>query len=110
MKVVLHNVMKGIFYSVQQQPIGQDVEFRVDVATDEVILPVADLIGSMSQWVGFGDDVFLCRYVFFPLQPQGLACLMKFYNRRVFLGLASPAESGSTTSGPSASPAARYVI
>lgn len=85
--------MKGIFCSVKERPLPQETVFSVEPATDEALRPVMGLIGQMTPWVGFGDDVFACRYVFNDSHGlDAMACLMQFYRFRVFLGVALPPE------------------
>lgn len=90
MERVLQNIMRGIFCSVKERPLPQDMNMRVVVATDKILLPVTELIGKMNPWVGFGDDVFRCRYVFNDGEQDAMACLLQFYGRRVFFGCATP--------------------
>src|SRR4029079_12578503 len=65
MERVLHNVMRGIFYTVNGRPVSQDMKFRVvHVDSAEVLETAQPLIETMGSWTGFGDDAFVCRYVF----------------------------------------------
>jgi hypothetical protein len=90
MQLVLKNVMKGIFYSVREYPIPQDIKFHVEVATDSRLVPLKNLVGAMTPWSDFGDDVFRCRYVFEEGPEDAMVCLMQFYRNRIFFGVASP--------------------
>ncbi|HZZ80875.1 MAG TPA: hypothetical protein VFE62_20400 [Gemmataceae bacterium] len=89
---VLQNVMKGIFYSVQNRPLSADTVYQVvPIESQEDERALADLeplIAQMNPWVGFGDDVFACRYVFEEKAGDVLLCFMQFYRHRIFMGSA----------------------
>jgi hypothetical protein len=68
------------------------LEFDITYATEEVVLPIKELIGRMTPWNDFGDDVFRCRYVFDHAPDNAMICLMQFYGYRVFLGVAMSPE------------------
>ena len=84
---VLVNVMKGIFYLSQGQPMPQDfipVVFDVRQLPPEAVLETSRF---MVPWQGFGDTAFACRYVVSSKLPiQKMTCLMSFYGNRIFLG------------------------
>lgn len=85
---VLFNVMKGIYFTTQKLPMPQDFELEV-YDTDHLDgAPYRRTVESMVDWQSFGDDVFCCRYRCFGTPAIGMACLMKFYNNRMFYGAA----------------------
>jgi len=86
----LRNVMRGIYYSVNEVPLGQDVEFKIMVEKGDNLAGVQRIIDAMVLWQGFGDDVFACRYVFPISLPASMNCLMAYYRYRVFYGWACP--------------------
>lgn len=85
-KRVILNVMRGINYTTQKQPLP--LAWKVGILRDEEIDHdgLQGLFSKMTpQWQTFGDDVFGCRYVF---HDEAMACLMQFYRRRTFFGWA----------------------
>ena len=86
---VLVNVMKGIYYTIEKTPMPQDFELEVYDTNYLDVAPFRRTVESMVDWQSFGDDAFCCRYRFFRKPPaEGMVCLMRFYNRREFYGVA----------------------
>lgn len=85
---VLQNVMRGIYFTVKKEPMPLDMQFNISVPYDSP--RNRELVEPMMPWQGFGDDVFACRYGFNTEYPGSIACLMKFYQYRMFLGFAMP--------------------
>ncbi len=87
---VLHNVIKGIYYTAVDEPLPQDCVFGVIPVTDDKTLEYCrPLIDCMVDWQSFRDDVFRCRYVT-STSDQRINCLMQFYRKRLFFGEALP--------------------
>jgi hypothetical protein len=90
---VLHNVIKGIYYTTQREPLS--AEFVIE-AVDLAIVDdakyrefVEKTVSFMVDWQSFGDDAFACRYVVSSNKPiTKMNCLMQFYNNRIFFGQA----------------------
>ncbi|MGO9111661.1 MAG: hypothetical protein ACLP9L_20745 [Thermoguttaceae bacterium] len=83
---VLYNVMRGVFYLVNKEPMPLDWQWGI---SREHELPpwelknVSDQMGS--AWHTFGDDVFACRYIF-DYDRGAMQCFMRFYRRRIYIG------------------------
>ena len=85
---VLHNVMKGIFYTVNRKPLPADWNWHVKQIEEINVVDFEEIFARMTPtWQSFGDDVFLCRYGF-NLKNENMACLMQFYRHRIFVGWA----------------------
>jgi hypothetical protein len=94
-KRVLANVMRGIFFTVRNRPLPVDCCYKAMVADEKSLPPYRDLIGTMTSWNDFGDDVFRCRYVFNGEDDHShdsIVCLMQFYRCHTFFGMAIPSE------------------
>ena len=89
---VLQNVMKGIYCSVRREPMPQDFIVKIFACSEVDLSPFKNVIGAMTKWNDFGDDVFRCRYVFDERKGVAMACIMQFYKYRAFLGLAHPGD------------------
>lgn len=85
---VLRNVMKGIYYTVKNEPLPQGNEYLINVPYDNDFVRAA--IEHMVPWQSFGDTVFMCRYGFNSKQPGAVGCLMRFYEHRLFFGISRP--------------------
>jgi hypothetical protein len=92
---VLHNIMRGIYYTAKGAPMTADCTFAAIVADDATVIPFLAIIKTMTGWNDFGDDVFRCRYVT-NVDTEGIACLMEFYGYRTFYGMALPADVASS--------------
>jgi hypothetical protein len=90
---VLHNVIKGIYYTTQGEPLPNNFVLEaVDLAivddTDYRAF-VQKTVSFMVGWQSFGDDAFACRYVISSKKPiTKINCLMQFYGNRLFFGQA----------------------
>ncbi len=86
-KRVICNVMKGVFYVCTKQPMPQNFIFSVsdaNLANNQWDINAAKM---MVPWQSFGDSVFRCRYVVSQRNPiEKIACLMQFYEHRLFIG------------------------
>jgi hypothetical protein len=88
MRIVLRNIMRGMFYTVKNYPLPQDMELKLThIPDDTALLPAKSIVDQMSPCRGFGDDVFACRYVFHE-NDDYMVCLMHFYAARMFFGSA----------------------
>jgi len=85
---VLFKVMKGIFYIAQKTPMPQD--FVLEVCDTNLVdgAPFRRTVESMVDWQSFGDDAFQCRYLVIGRPAAAFACLMRFYQNRLFYGAA----------------------
>ncbi|MCE9530026.1 MAG: hypothetical protein K8T89_02635 [Planctomycetes bacterium] len=93
---VLRNIMKGVFYSVREEPLPADFQFSFADVTHETPEAIREVIDMLPpEWVGFGDDVFLCRYAIHPKYRGIMAALLQFYRNRTFFGLATPSDLNS---------------
>ena len=90
---VLHNVIKGIYYTTQREPLPEGYVLEaVDLAIvddKEYSGFVQKTVSLMVDWQSFGDDAFACRYVVSSSKPiTKMNCLMQFYGNRLFFGQA----------------------
>jgi hypothetical protein len=90
---VLCNVLKGIYYTTQGEPLPTDFVLEtVDLAIvddTEYRAFVEKTTSFMCDWQSFGDDAFVCRYVVSSTRPiTKMNCLMQFYGNRLFFGQA----------------------
>lgn len=90
---VLHNVIKGIYYTTQGEPLPN--EFVLEVVDLAIVDDTAyrafveKTVSFMVDWQSFGDDAFACRYVVSSKKPiTKMNCLMQFYGNRLFFGQA----------------------
>ncbi len=84
---VLLNVMKGIFYVSQREPMPQCFITAVWDARELPRDVVEQATSFMVPWQSFGDSAFACRYVVSSRKPiEKMTCLMQFYGNRIFLG------------------------
>jgi hypothetical protein len=62
---VLYNVMRGIFYSVNKQPMPMDWRYGIK-RLEEIRSEDLEEVNAQTppEWHTFGDDVFACRYIF----------------------------------------------
>jgi len=85
---VLYNVMRGIFYSVNQMPMPLDWRYGIrlleDIEPEDIEAVNAQ---TRPEWHTFGDDVFACRYIF-DYERGAMSAVMRFYGRRIFFGAA----------------------
>jgi hypothetical protein len=86
----LQNVMRGIYFSLNETPLAQDCEFRIRMEQGDNLRVFQREIDAMVPWQSFGDDVFACRYLFDVNVPGSMNCLLAFYRQRVFYGWACP--------------------
>jgi hypothetical protein len=85
---VLQNVVRGIYYKVQGKPLSTTATISIVQSNPKFESSCSSLIETMHQWIGFGDDVFACRYVSDNDHADTMACLMRFYQHRTFFGIA----------------------
>jgi len=86
LRIVLLNVIKGIYYATQERPLPQEWLYLIlsgDALTQAQVKPWVD---NLSPWCDFGDDVFRCRYTF--EKRGGIFAVMQFYRHRGFIGWA----------------------
>lgn len=87
---VLFNVMKGIFYVAQGEPLFSKAKsFVADLrrAPKTILSKIEAVAALMCPWQSFGDKAFACRYVISRRKsPEKMSCLMQFYENRVFYG------------------------
>jgi hypothetical protein len=75
---VLKNIIKGIFYALTSEPLAQDRLIRVyRIEGDLLDKSTRYVVDRMGPWRSFGDDVFMCRYVF-KEGMDDIACLLRF--------------------------------
>lgn len=97
---VLKKVVKGIFYKLAGRPVRDTTEillFSSEVLQQDgydLLLP------DDRPWTGFGDDVFLCKYVTDITYPDAMWCLMQFYGRYLIAGQTVPEELAHTPDTP----------
>ncbi|MCE9530025.1 MAG: hypothetical protein K8T89_02630 [Planctomycetes bacterium] len=85
-ETVLHNVMKGIFYAMNERPMPHEMQLDVgEVRDDADLVSLQKYVDAMCPWVGFGDDVFGARFVFHSADKY-MYCLMQFYRSVTFFG------------------------
>ena len=83
---VLYNVMRGVFYLVNREPMPLDWEWgisRQEEIPSDALLDIAEQMGP--AWHTFGDDVFACRYIF-DYDKGAMQCFMRFYGGRIYIG------------------------
>jgi len=90
---VLHNVVKGLFYTTTGMPLGQDRDIRVYREEESRTETVNFFQSKMGHWYDFGDMVFTWRQVFTE-GMEDMACVMQFYRRKMFFAMTNkkPAE------------------
>lgn len=81
---VIKNVAKGVYFETNRIPMPDDFLIEViTIGTEQLAAEVKPMIDQMVPWQGFGDDVFLCRYINSPNRRR-MNCLMQFYRHRFF--------------------------
>lgn len=92
MERVLQKVVKGIFCESQKRLVPQDCRIRVGRAQALINAGLCGIFESLGPWVGFGDDVFACRYRRDSRNADMMICLMAFYRFSYFYGLVVPSD------------------
>lgn len=85
-ETVLKNVMKGVFFWGMEHPMPQNMELEIGhIRGDTDMEYLKPAVDKLCEWNGFGDDVFLARYIFHS-QDKYMHCLMQFYRSETFYG------------------------
>lgn len=80
---VLKNVVKGLFYVITNERLGEDREIGIWDVGDTLNANTRWFVDRMVSWQSFGDDVFMCRYGFNQGRDD-IYCLMRFYQAKTF--------------------------
>jgi hypothetical protein len=88
---VVQNVVKGIFYTVTGNPLGQDRKILVWDETDPPMELAEFFQSRMGPWYDFGDQVFTWRHAFCE-GLEDIACILQFYRKKMFFAVTCPGE------------------
>lgn len=81
----------GIFYTM----IGRPLRSTTTISILEVTWPgdekVNEFIECLGEWLGFGDDVFACKYSMYMPDLDRMDFALAFYRRKFYIGEATPA-------------------
>ncbi len=89
---VLENIVRGLYYHQTDTLLSTATKVRVYWPKELQAPEIQSAIDYMRDkpWHSFGDDAFLCKWVFNPAYPESMACLMQFYRSRVYFGWTMP--------------------
>ena len=89
---VLGNMARGIFYTMIGRPLRTTTIIDILEVTWPCDKKVKHFIDSLGEWVGFGDDVFACKYTMYTPDFDRMDFALAFYRKKFYIGEATPAD------------------